>query len=181
MSWWGAKNFTAWSIPSFDRWNLCKTKSLRSFLWVDSHFGYVYVLPRSYRERKQRCFVGHNTDHNILAHLRFVTVPGGCVHANERLSDPQKFVTFWTHRETNHITFKVIPLTILHMIHVIIPICPSPLRWGKSWASSMHVEGYFSSLFFFFLAMDRFDQFITKKLLKLWKFPPNRSLLSQCI
>jgi hypothetical protein len=28
------------------------------------------------------------------------------------------------------------------MIHVIIPICPSPLRWKKSWASSMHVEAF---------------------------------------
>jgi hypothetical protein len=139
-------------------------------------------LPRSCRERKQRCFVGRNTDHSILAHLRFVTVPGGCVHANERLSDPQKFVTFWTHGETNHITFKVIPLTILHMIHVIIPICPSPLRWEKSWASSMHVEGYFSSLFlFFFLQWIALINSSRKKLLKLWKFPPNRSLLSQCI
>jgi hypothetical protein len=36
---------------------------------------------------------------------------------------------------------KVVPLT-MHMIHVIIPICPCPLQWKKSWASSMHVEAF---------------------------------------
>jgi hypothetical protein len=36
---------------------------------------------------------------------------------------------------------KVIPLT-MHMIHVIILICPYPLQWKKSWASSMHVEAF---------------------------------------
>jgi hypothetical protein len=85
-----------------------------------------------------------------LAHLRFVTVPGGCVHANERLSDPQKFVTFWTHRETNHITFKVIPLTILHMIHVIIPICPSPPAMGKKLGIFNARWGLLLKSFFFF-------------------------------
>ncbi len=54
---------------------------------------------------------------------------------------PGPFLNFFFFCVSSKLLAKVIPFTI-HMIHVIITICPCPLQWKKSWASSMHVEAF---------------------------------------